>query len=165
MLGTEKLKLECILTPLPCAPRTAVNNLMCHKCNLWVLFSLKYMFLALSLKCKVLQCLLQKVQNKFTKSWDPWSGFNKSLNNEFFTTGLVLYTPTKYPFLLKSVPCFIAKGSHDFAINPALLVTPIIQYNFYWVSNKYVDALIWSPCSGNTGENVNGIGVGCLAFF
>ena len=33
-LGTEKIKLECILEPLLCAPCAAVSNLMCHKCNL-----------------------------------------------------------------------------------------------------------------------------------
>lgn len=138
MLGTEKIKLECILAPLLCAPSTAVNNLMCHKCNLWVLFSLKYMFLALSLECKVLQCLLQKVQNKFTKSWDPWSGFNKSPNNEFFITCVISYSQTKYPFCLKRGSMLYCKWKSRFCYKFHLLVISVIQYIFIGFLNTYM---------------------------
>lgn len=56
MLGTEEIKLESILAPSVCAPHTAVSNLVCHKCNLWVLFALKYMFLVHLLECTNSQC-------------------------------------------------------------------------------------------------------------
>lgn len=51
MLGTEEIKLESILAPSVRAPLTAVGNLVCHKCNLWMLFVLKYMFSVHLLEC------------------------------------------------------------------------------------------------------------------
>lgn len=68
MLGTEKIKLESILAPSVRAPHTAVSNLVCHKCNLRVLFALKYMFLVHLLGCKNSHCWLQDTRNKFTES-------------------------------------------------------------------------------------------------
>lgn len=135
MLGTEKIKLECILAPLLCVPCTAVSNLMCHKCNLWVLFALKYMFLVHSLECKNLQCLLQEVQNNFTKSWDSWCVFNKFLNNDifFFNHELLLFLKMKATVFLSEdkfkSQCYnkLCTFSHTY----------IIQSNFYCVFNKH----------------------------
>ena len=132
MLGTEKIKLECILEPLLCAPCAAVSNLMCHKCNLWVLFALKYMFLVQSLECKNLQCLLEEVQNN-------------SLKAE--THDLLLTHPSTVIFLIMTFIIFLSKtvsySKDKFKQSSCycgLCVFHsifIIQCNFYWVFNKY----------------------------
>lgn len=83
MLGTEKIKLECILEPLLCAPAQSATSCVINAIYECV-FALKYMFLVHSLECKNLQCLLEEVQNKFTKTETRDLLLTHPLNCDFF---------------------------------------------------------------------------------